>query len=269
MQTFQQRLAYLMESYGVETVATLSRALGYSISAPVRQVMNGSIDPSWKLLQDLHRNFQGLNMQWLVTGSGQMDLGLNQCAPQGGTELDVLANKAAERRQRRNKAPGNRDIMPHFWHLPAMVVVDNTGDPNIVMIDAQAAAGLPMNYESPAYYQNKPTLKLPGQIYHNGTFIAIEVIGDSMMPTIHSKDWLIARHLENPFDQLREGYVHVVVAEEGVVAKRLYRADDGYSLSLKSDNKLYPPYKLMLSEVLQLYRVEAIFSENLTSRRDA
>lgn len=136
------------------------------------------------------------------------------------------------------------------------------------MIDAQAAAGLPLNYENEVYYKDKPTLKLPGQLYRSGTFIAIEAVGDSMMPTIHSKDWLIARHLETPLEHLREGYVHVVVTEEGVVAKRLYRTEGYPGFTLRSDNDLYPPYQVLFSEVLQLYRVEALFSENLTNRRD-
>ncbi|MBK7285938.1 MAG: hypothetical protein IPI95_01870 [Flavobacteriales bacterium] len=255
-----------MEAYGIETVAALARALGHAQSKYVSQVMKGD-DPSWGMLQDLYHAFQGLNMQWLVTGGGPLELTQDHYDIQGGTELAILANKGAVRRRRSSEPVRKGTPAPYLWHLPAMVTIDHKGDPNVVMIDAQAAAGLPMNYENQAYYKGRPTLKLPGQLYRSGTFIAIEVLGDSMIPTIHSKDWLIARHLEVPLEHQREGCVHVVVTDEGVVAKRLYRTEGHYAFTLRSDNELYPPYQLLFSEVLQLYRVEAIFSENLTSRR--
>jgi transcriptional regulator with XRE-family HTH domain len=150
-------------------------------------------------------------------------------------------------------------------YTPAVVTVGEDGEPNIVMLDAQAAAGLPANYANPEYFRGKPAFRMPGYRYRNGTIIAIQVIGDSMEPTIGHEDWLIATHLEDPLAMMREGYVHVVVAQDGVVAKRLYKAPGGTSLLCHSDNEVYRPYELPLAEALQVYKVLAVISEDLSN----
>lgn len=138
------------------------------------------------------------------------------------------------------------------------------GEPNIVMLDAQAAAGLPGNYANPEWFVGKPAFRLPGYRYNSGTMVAVQVNGDSMHPTIGHEDWLIARHLVNPLEELREGYVHLLVARDGVVAKRLFKVPGGYLC--RSDNELYPPYELPYSEALQVYVVLAILSEDLSNK---
>lgn len=149
---------------------------------------------------------------------------------------------------------------------PPTVTVAEDGEPNIVMLDARAAAGLPAHLHEPEFFADKPAFRLPGYKYRGGTFIAIQVTGDSMAPTIGHEDWLVARYLEEPLAMMREGYVHVVVAQDGVVAKRLFNAPDGSGFLCRSDNELYPPYELPYSEALQVYRVVALLSEDLSNK---
>jgi len=146
---------------------------------------------------------------------------------------------------------------------PIVVTVDNQGRNNIVEIDARAAAGFPANHDNPEFFQTLPSFSLPGSQFQQGTYISIQVVGDSMHPTIYHNDWLVAQFLDD-YEQIREGYVHVVVTPDGVVAKRLLnRIDRRGKVVLMSDNETYPTYEEPIENVLQIWRVEAKLSFNL------
>lgn len=204
-------------------------------------------------LERVLRTFPDINPEWLLLGSGPMVRNPKEKSTQ-------LVHPTVHPTP--SKASGSVRFVPR---TPPVVTVGEDGQPNIVMLDAQAAAGLPANYAEPQYFQGLPAFRLPGYRYRNGTLIAIQVMGDSMEPTIGHEDWLIATYLEDPLTQFREGYVHVVVARDGVVAKRLYKAPGGAGFLCRSDNETYPVYELPLSEALQVYKVQAVLSEDLSN----
>lgn len=152
------------------------------------------------------------------------------------------------------------------YMIPPVITIAPDGEPNIVVLDAQAAAGMPMHLHEPEFFESKPAFRLPGERYRHGTFIALQVSGDSMEPTVGHHDWLVARYEVDPLVTLREGYLHVLVAKDGVVAKRLFRAPGGKAFICRSDNELYPPYELPLEEALQVYRVQAVLSEDVSNK---
>ena len=68
--------------------------------------------------------------------------------------------------------------------------------------------------------------------------------GDSMEPTIHSKDTLLVDTSKN---NPRDGQIYVIRSGDVLWVKRVQRQIDG-SLLLISDNSTYPPMPLMLSD---------------------
>ncbi len=198
-----------------------------------------------KLLK-IFNTFPELNAEWLLKGKGDMVAGKKK----------VISGVSGS------------------LQMPKVVTIDANGKNNIVQIDAKAAAGFPANYDNPQYFESLPAFSMPSPQFQDGTYICLQANGDSMHPTIYHHDWLIAEFLENPIDNIREGYVHVVVTKDGVVVKRvLNRLDKRNKLVLQSDNEQYPTYEEDLSNVLQVYKVQAKLSfvlrnENSDVRKD-
>ncbi|HHK6008332.1 TPA: helix-turn-helix transcriptional regulator [Neisseria subflava] len=68
--------------------------------------------------------------------------------------------------------------------------------------------------------------------------------GDSMEPTIHSKDTLLVDTSKN---NPRDGQIYVIRSGDTLWVKRIQKQIDG-SLLLISDNDTYPPMSLMLAD---------------------
>jgi phage repressor protein C with HTH and peptisase S24 domain len=225
------RLKTFIESTGLSNnkFGEKTRLSGAQISYMVSSKKKFGID---KLLNILNE-FPTLNSEWLLKGDGEMMLDPNK-QPQlaAGNMLSV--------------------------RVPQVVTVDQAGRNNIIEIDAQAAAGFPANINNPEYFKERPSFRLPSPQFRNGTFICIQASGDSMHPTIYHHDWLIAQFVENPAETIKEGYVHVVVTQEGVVVKRvLNRIVERGKLVMQSDNPQYPTYEEDVANVLQVYKVTA------------
>src|SRR5690606_36120176 len=105
---------------------------------------------------------------------------------------------------------------------------------NIIVLDSRAAAGLCRHYGQQEYLADRPRISLYGDKYRGSDLLAIEVDGDSMMPTIRGGDWLVVRHLHHPREEVRPGYVHVVLTRDGAMAKRVYPVPKGDVLICKS-----------------------------------
>lgn len=146
-----------------------------------------------------------------------------------------------------------------------VVTVNQYGEPNIIQLDVHAQAGWPANVENKSFYENLPSFTLPGKEWRNNSFIFIEIKGDSMHPTIYNGDWIIAKKI-NDFGHIREGYVHIVLTNEGINCKRvLNRVDKRGSLVLKSDNSEYPTYQEPVVNILSLYEAVCKMSYNFVN----
>jgi len=201
--------------------------------ATLSQIETGVIFPSLDVIKKIIGNYN-ISYDWLIDGKGN----------------------ATEKEEKGRKSKMNI--------LPPVITVDAAGEPNIVQIDAQAAAGLPRSADNPEYFKALPAFSFPGSQFKSGQYICIQVVGDSMHSTIYHHDWLIAKYLDDPKSDIREGYVHIVVTRDGVVAKRLLnRIEKRGKLVLMSDNEQYPTYEEDIENVIQVYKVEGKISFNL------
>lgn len=127
------------------------------------------------------------------------------------------------------------------------------GRPNITLISHKALAGDAVSATQETEEETK--FSVPGL---QGELIAVEISGDSMMPTLMNGDIVICEKVERG-DPIRENHVYVVVTDI-VVAKRVQQIKQNGKigkLRLISDNSnVYKPYELDLEEVVQLLKVK-------------
>ena len=155
--------------------------------------------------------------------------------------------------------------LPESWSAPKIITVNSEGHEAAVMIDTKAAAGLPHNIDNSQYFQSLPTIQLPQRQFGNGTHIVIQASGESMHPTIYHQDWIISRFEDHPAENMKDGYVYVIVSKAGVVIKRcLNRIKKRGMIVCQSDNSIgNPTYEIEIEDILQIYRAEAKLSFNL------
>ncbi|MEM9888519.1 MAG: LexA family transcriptional regulator [Bacteroidota bacterium] len=131
---------------------------------------------------------------------------------------------------------------------------DFSGKPNITLIPLKALAGSAV--PAPELLEEEhPQFSVPGM---QGNLLAVEISGDSMMPTLMNGDIVICERIERD-EPIRENQVYIIVTDT-VVAKRVQQVKSNGTLNklrLISDNSsVYQPYELDVQEILQLLKVK-------------
>lgn len=137
--------------------------------------------------------------------------------------------------------PDNRIILP--------ITVDNSGDNKIEIIPHKASMGYLHGYSDPEYIESLQNISLP--FLKTGKYRAFPVEGDSMPP--HKEgSFIVGRYVEQ-LKELKVGRTYVwITRNEGITYKRLSALEDE-EMELSADNSLYPPYRLSLSDVHEIW----------------
>ena len=265
-----RRLGEFIEFKGL-SYNEFGRRIGTS-SAQISSMITKKSNFGVHLLEKILSEFPELNADWLIYGHGKMikkskgndraeNVHLNVHPNVHLNEIksnEMYANEPVEAYAQESPVAFNQRIA-----MPAVVTVNESGRPTIVQIDARAAAGLPQNIDNQQYYAQLPAFSLPWPEYRTGQHICLQAEGDSMHPTIHHHDWLIATYVDD-VQSIREGYIHIIVTRSGVVVKRvLNRIEERGALVLQSDNESYPSYEEPVANVLALYRVRLRITGNM------
>jgi len=137
--------------------------------------------------------------------------------------------------------PDNRIILP--------ITVDNSGDNKIEIIPHKASMGYLHGYSDPEYIESLQNISLP--FLKTGKYRAFPVEGDSMPP--HKEgSFIVGRYVEQ-LKELKVGRTYVwITRNEGITYKRLSAMEED-EVELSADNSLYPPYRLSLSDVHEVW----------------
>lgn len=131
----------------------------------------------------------------------------------------------------------------------------STSRNNITLVPERALAGYATEHQDKDYLASLQKFSIPGM---DGSLLAFEISGDSMMPTITNGDLVICEALERGAP-LRDNHVYVIVTDV-VVTKRIQQIKDEKgiaSLRLISDNDaVYKPYNVELTDIRQLLKVK-------------
>lgn len=134
----------------------------------------------------------------------------------------------------------NRILLP--------ITVDRQGENFIEIIPHKARAGYASGYADPEFIENLQQISLP--FLRNGKFRAFPVEGDSMPP--HKEgSFIVGKYVEKLGDVM-DGRTYILLTKnDGIVYKRLNK--NGKNLTLQSDNKVYKPYEVKASEILEIW----------------
>ncbi|MBT9189359.1 XRE family transcriptional regulator [Zobellia russellii] len=152
--------------------------------------------------------------------------------------------------------------------IPKVVTVDNTGNDNMVLVNAKAAAGYPQNIQDTSWYEQLPAFDLPIPEFRNATYRGFQVDGDSMLPNLRSGEWVLAKAVEH-IDDVSQNKMYVVVLEDAVLVKKVERRPNSNNVTLVSLNETYPPYDIKPFQIQEIWEVSSriTFGEDATTEK--
>jgi transcriptional regulator with XRE-family HTH domain len=140
------------------------------------------------------------------------------------------------------------------------ILLDSDGNDMVELIPLKASAGYTKGYADPDYIEKLPQMRLP--FLPTGKHRAFPIKGDSM-PPIREGSFVIAKYLEK-LEEIKFGQTYVIVTkEDGISYKRIMaynKKDTAYELH--SDNKLYQPFKIKASDILEVWEYTCCLNMN-------
>ena len=195
-------------------------------------ILKGRRDISLELLEKVVRCFP-VRAEYLFTGKGPMLV--NEISTK---EIQVLA-----------------------------VITDYTNNEKIVHVPLPAHAGYAAQYADVEYINSLPRYSLPQfDLLPDCSLRSFEVCGESMMPTLFDNDIIISSYLHriNWQSKINSADIFVVIHNNGIVVKRLTnRLREEQCILLHSDNSDFSSYSMHISEVKEIWKVEAKISTRL------
>lgn len=140
------------------------------------------------------------------------------------------------------------------------ILLDSDGNDMVELIPLKASAGYLKGYADPDYIEKLPQMRLP--FLPTGKHRAFPIKGDSM-PPIKEGSFVIGKFVER-IEDVKLGSTYVVVTkDDGLSYKRVmsFSKKEG-TFELHSDNKIYQPYKVKLSDVLELWEYTCCINMN-------
>lgn len=142
----------------------------------------------------------------------------------------------------RSKGNPGKDILT--------ITVDSAGEENVELVTQKASAGYVSGYFDPEYIRDLPKISIPF-LSKSNTYRAFEITGHSMLP-VKSGDIIIGKYLDS-LDKINNGRTYIVISKNnGIVYKRIFESFSD-SLLLISDNSMYDPFTIELTDVLEIW----------------
>lgn len=135
----------------------------------------------------------------------------------------------------------NRIILP--------ITVDKEGNNLIEVIPHKAQAGYLSGYADTEYIENLQQLALP--FLGSGKMRAFPINGDSM-PPLTNQSFVVGKYVDN-LGEIKNNKTYILItSSEGITYKRLGGKNND-SLTVISDNIIYSPYQIKLSDILEIW----------------
>jgi transcriptional regulator with XRE-family HTH domain len=149
--------------------------------------------------------------------------------------------------------------------LPIVIEKESNRE-KATMVPVKAAAGYLNGYGDLEYIESLPRFSLPfPELAQDKTHRIFQIEGDSMLP-IPSGAYITASYVDDWRNIKHDACYIVVSTSEGIAFKRVLNNLDKGFLTLKSDNSLYDPYDVAVSDILEVWRAEGVTNFNLEER---
>jgi SOS-response transcriptional repressor LexA len=275
MTTINTRLAQLIDSLGLNP-NSFSKDMGISATTIYHIIGGRYSEPSFSLIQKIVDAFPAVNLDWLVKGEGDMLSNSNAFLPESVTNVskpEPNIHKSITNSSQTSKQDSNFGTKPKQAQEPLhpygdfrveMAVVDMAGNSVIPMVNHKAAANWQVGYNSQEYLEELGAISLPAHMAKGGQHYAIQVLGDSMHPSLIDSDWLVVRQLQPiEYQYIKDGNIYIIHSKErGLQVKRLHRSPSGSFLCV-SDNPSYPTYEVEEASITQAFEVRYRLSPHM------
>lgn len=240
---FFERTLRISSFYGYSGIPELAKALGYNSPEKLYRLKKENTKPSVDILQDLSNKFDDLNLNWYITGKGNMILGTKN----SNLDIDVITDL-----QERSTS----EIVTSL--TPAVVTVDSHNTDNIVLVPQKLQAGYLVGYNNPTFIAKLPAYRMPG--LNNGIFRMFEVTGNSMFPTLPAKSFVVGQFVENWLTGIKDGQVYAVISneiEDGLIKRCINKIEKYNNLICKSDNrKNFPTQNIDPQSIKEIWEIK-------------
>lgn len=143
------------------------------------------------------------------------------------------------------------------------IVVDGEGREQIAVVPVSARAGYSHSYSDPEFIADLPKFSLPlPEMYPDRSYRLFQIEGDSMLP-IQDGSYVVCEYVED-WRYIKDGECYVIITKsDGIVYKRAFKEANQHRLLLRSDNIIFDPYHLELSDVVEVWKSLAFLSFSL------
>lgn len=140
--------------------------------------------------------------------------------------------------------------------------VNGNNKDNIELVPIKAKAGYATGYGDPDYISQLPVFSLPS-LPQDRKYRMFPTTGDSMYP-VPEGAFIIGEFVEN-WKTIKAGSPCIVITKnEGIVFKLVtVIAKEENCLQLESMNSLYPPYKVAVHDILEVWIFRNLLSDRL------
>jgi phage repressor protein C with HTH and peptisase S24 domain len=180
--------------------------------------------PGFEVLYKIASEYPDVNVDWLLTGRGEM----------------LISQGKGGARER--------------WVISTQ---DITGNITVPLINRRAAANYLTGHQSQEYFEQLDAIQLPSSFLSGKQYYALQVSGDSMMPTLHDGDYVFCYRCDrSEWSNLNNGDVCVILSENGLQIKRLANKDNQSHITCVSDNfQTHPAFNLTHDEIVEMWKV--------------
>lgn len=127
----------------------------------------------------------------------------------------------------------------------------------IVYVPIAAQAGYSNRYHDPLYLHNLEKTNLPGFPYQGERYRVFDVKGDSMEPTYKEGYHLVCERIEqDQWHQIANFYIYVIVLENDILVKRLFKKDPENFVAISDNEEFYPQFLIQVKDVKELWLVK-------------
>lgn len=130
-------------------------------------------------------------------------------------------------------------------------------DEALTFVPVFAQAGYSKHYLDPKFVSELEQVRIPNMPFKGDKYRVFEVSDDSMEPTLKEHFHVVGELVDPEFwDSTAQFYIHVVVTEERIMVKRVYRKDKEWFVLISDNEEFYPQFKLHRAEIKELWQVK-------------
>lgn len=125
------------------------------------------------------------------------------------------------------------------------------------VVPIYAQAGYSKHYLDPAFVEDLEVMNVPNMPYKGDRYRVFEVSGDSMVPTLKEGFHVVAETVSPDYwNSTAQFYIYVIVTEDRIMVKRLYRKEDNSFVCISDNEEFYPQFVLQPSDIKELWLVK-------------